>query len=309
MSQLPLQTLPSFRTVAQLQNLRAAAEQLHLTPSAVSQQIRQLEERVGVPLFDRVGRGIALNAAGRALLADVEPALDRLAAGLRAARAAGLGEAETLRLSLLPSFAQRWLLPRMARWRQRHPEWPLELHSTQQVVDLVRGGYDAALRTGNGAWPGLRAERLLHSPLIAVAAPARAARLRAAGAPALAAEPLLGPADDWRRFLALAGAELRAQPVADFNDAGLMLDAVEQDLGIALVRALLAADALQAGRLVRLTEASLDRGSGYAYWLAYPEARAGWPPLQAFRDWLLEEADAARRALEAMGVPAGPDAG
>ncbi len=242
MDRLPLHALPSFRKVARLQNLRAAAEALHLTPSAVSQQVR-------------------------------------------------------------------WLLPRMGRWRQHHPEWPLELHSTQQVVDLQREGYDAALRTGSGRWPGLRAERLLHSPLIAVAAPARAARLRAAGLDALAAEPLLGSTEDWRRFLAEGDAELRAKPVADFNDAGLMLDAVEQDLGIALVRALLAADALQAGRLARLSPLSLDEGSGsgYAYWLAFPEARAGWPPLQAFRDWLMDEADAARRTLATMGVPAGRD--
>src|SRR5690606_21939093 len=113
MSRLPLQTLPAFRAVARLQNLRAAAETLHLTHSAVSQQIKLLEEQLGFPLFDRRGRRVVLNAAGAALQRAVEPALDRLDEGVRAAAATSAGAAVQLRITLLPSFAQRWLLPRM----------------------------------------------------------------------------------------------------------------------------------------------------------------------------------------------------
>jgi LysR family glycine cleavage system transcriptional activator len=300
MARLPLNTLPAFRVAARLQNLRAAAEELHLTHSAVSQQIKLLEEQIGLPLFERRGRSIVLNAAGAALQRAVEPALDRLADGLRAAQQAAAGAAQQVRLTVLPSFAQRWLLPRMGRWRERHPEITIELHASQQVVDLQREGFHAALRVGAGHWRGLQAERLMDSPIVAVASPARAARLRPGDLAAIAAEPLLGPAEMWERWLALGGQRLNAKPVAEFNDAGLMLQAVEQDIGIALARDLLAADALQAGRLVQLSPLALADTDFATYWLVHPPELAGWPPLVALRDWLFEEMAQSRLALAAL---------
>jgi LysR family glycine cleavage system transcriptional activator len=304
---LPLHTLPTFRVAARRQNLRATAEQLHLTHSAVSQQIAQLEQQLGVPLFDRRGRGVVLNAAGQALLAAIEPALDAIALGAQAARRAGRVQQQTLRLTVLPSFAQRWLLPRMGRWRERHPELHLELHTSHRVVDLVQDGFHAALRVGAGPWNGLVAERLIESPLIAVAAPARASRLasladRGTLAAALAAEPLLGDTDWWQRFLALGGPVHVGQTVADFNDAGLMLQACEADLGIALVRELLAADALRTGVLVRVAPWSLvtePERSRSSYWLVHPPELADWPPLVALRQWLHDEMALSRAALAA----------
>ena len=112
-SRLPLHVLPTFCAVARLANMRAAAEELHLTHSAVSQQIQLLEEQLGFAVFDRRGRRIALNAAGAALLQSVAPALDQLDDGMRAAAAAATGAAHRIRVTLLPSFAQRWLLPRI----------------------------------------------------------------------------------------------------------------------------------------------------------------------------------------------------
>jgi len=300
MARLPLNTLPSFRAVARLQNLRAAAEELHLTHSAVSQQIKLLEEQMGLQLFERRGRSVVLNAAGAALQRAVEPALDRLADGLRAAQAAAAGASHQLRLTVLPSFAQRWLLPRMGRWRERHPEITIELHASQQVVDLQREGFHAALRVGAGHWRGLQSVRLMDSPIVAVASPARAARLPAGDMAAIAAEPLLGPADMWERWLGLGGQRLAAKPVAEFNDAGLMLQAVEQDIGIALARGLLAADALQAGRLVQLSPLSLADADFATYWLVHPPELAAWPPLLALRDWLFEELASSRQALNAL---------
>ena len=300
MARLPLNTLPAFRAVARLQNLRAAAEELHLTHSAVSQQIKLLEEQIGLPLFDRRGRSIALNAAGAALQRAVEPALDRLAEGLRAAQAADAGTAHQIRLTVLPSFAQRWLLPRMGRWRERHPEITLEIHASQQLVDLQREGFHAALRVGSGQWRGLHAERLMDSPIVAVASPARAARLAAGDLAAIAAEPLLGPAEMWERWLALGGQRLVAKPVAEFNDAGLMLQAVEQDIGIALARGLLAADALQAGRLVQLSPLALADPAFATYWLVHVPEVTDWQPLVALRDWLFDEVALSRAALAAL---------
>jgi LysR family glycine cleavage system transcriptional activator len=206
MARLPLHTLPAFRTLARLQNLRAAAEQLHLTHSAVSQQLRLLEEQIGFRLFDRNGRRIVLNAAGSAFLRAVEPALAQLDEGLRIASAAASGsDDETLRVTSLPSFAQRWLLPRMGAWRDRHPQIALELHASQQVVDLERDGYHAALRTGSGPWRGLVAEQLLDSPWIVVGSPLAARRLLGAPAESLAHEPLLGDGPMWQRWFALVG--------------------------------------------------------------------------------------------------------
>src|SRR6188472_2134448 len=126
-SRLPLNTLTALRAVAELQNLRAAAEALHLTHSAVSQQIRGMEEQLGFELFERRGRRIVLNAAGEALLRSVEPALAMLDDGVQAASAASAGSAQRLRVTVLPSFAQRWLLPRIGRWRERHPTLALEI--------------------------------------------------------------------------------------------------------------------------------------------------------------------------------------
>lgn len=296
MARLPLSTLPTFRVAARLQNLRAAAQQLHLTHSAVSQQIKQLEEQSGLRLFDRRGRGVVLNAAGQALLRSVDAALDGLAQGLLAAQAAA-GEAQLLRLTVLPSFAQRWLLPRIGRWRERHPDITLEVNATPQLVDLLRDGYHAALRVGSGAWKGLLSEPLVDSPLIALAAPARAARLPMGDHAALAAEPLLGGNEQWSRFLALGGSQLQGSTVADFNDSGLMLQATEADLGIALAREVLAADALQAGRLVRVSPLEMDDPEFATYWFVYPPDLAAWPPLVALRQWLAEEMALSRRAL------------
>ena len=130
MARLPLNTLSAFRAVAEVQNLRAAADTLHLTHSAVSQQIRGLEEHLGFALFDRRGRRVVLNAAGEALLRSVQGALALLDDGVQAAAAAASGSAQRLRVTVLPSFAQRWLLPRIVRWRERYPELALEIDAS-----------------------------------------------------------------------------------------------------------------------------------------------------------------------------------
>lgn len=300
---LPLQTLPAFRTVARLGNLRAAADELHLTHSAVSQQIRLLEEQLGFALFERRGRRIVLNAAGAALRQSVEQALDQLDDGVRTAAAASGGAELLVRLTLLPSFAQRWLLPRMPKWRERHPHIVLELHTSQQVVDLQREGFHAALRQGNGRWRGLEAERLLDSRLIVVGSPAAARRLLGRDPATFCDEPLLGHAATWEEWFRRIGRNVRVNPVAAFNDAGLMLQAAEQDLGLALSREVLAADALQAGTLFRLSSVTLDEPDAYAYWLVYPPALRDWPPLVALGRWIKDEVERSKAMLTAMNGP------
>ncbi|HEV7913262.1 MAG TPA: LysR substrate-binding domain-containing protein [Albitalea sp.] len=299
MARLPLSTLPAFRAVAQLQNLRAAAETLHISHSAVSQQIRGLEAQLGFELFERRGRRVVLNPAGEALLRSVEPALAQLDDGVQAAAAAASGSAQRLRVTTLPSFAQRWLLPRVGRWRERHPELALEIDASQQLIDLQHDGFHAAIRVGRGPWAGLESERLFDTPMpmILVGSPAAARRLLGAQAEALAREPLLGDAELWDRWFRDAGLRLHVTPVATFNDAGLMLQAAEQNLGLALARELLAADALCDGRLVRLSDRTIVAELATTYHLVYPPLLREWPPLARFRAWLHDELERSRETL------------
>jgi LysR family glycine cleavage system transcriptional activator len=302
MVRIPLNFLPTFVAVAQLQTLRAAADSLHLTHSAVSQQVAELESRIGFPLFDRRGRRVHLNAAGQALLRHVAPALAQVDDGVQAAAAAAQGAAQGLRVTMLPSFAQRWFLPRLGLWRERHPDIPIEIEASANIVDLQRDGFHAAIRTGRGPWPGLVVERLYESPtpFIAVASPQVARRLREGKPSDLAREPLLGDADVWEEWFAGAGVRTRAVPVASFNDVGLMLQATEQGLGLAVVRELLAADALREGRLARLFDVSVVLEGVQPYSLAYPPALKDWAPLLALRAWVREEFDASLAMLKTI---------
>lgn len=301
MPRLPLNTLTAFRSVAELQNLRAAADVLHLTHSAVSQQIRGLEEQLGFALFERRGRRVVINAAGEALLRSVQAALIQLDDGVQAAAAAASGSAQRLRVTALPSFAQRWLLPRMGRWREKHPDLALEIDASNQLVDLQREGFHAGLRQGHGPWAGLLAERLFNAPmpLIVVGSPSAARRLLGAQPEALAREPLLGDADVWQRWFAAAGLRKQVTTAADFNDSGLMMQAAEQNLGLAIGRELLAADALRDGRLVRLSPLSIIYEHAEPYHIVYPPSLRDWPPLAAFRKWLHDELELSRKALRA----------
>jgi LysR family glycine cleavage system transcriptional activator len=299
-SRLPLHALPAFRAVAELQNLRAAAEVLHLTHSAVSQQIRGLEEQLGFKLFERRGRRVVLNPAGEALLRSTQSALAQLDDGVQAAAAAATGSTQRLRVTVVPSFAQRWLLPRMGRWRERNPNLALEIDASLRLVDLQREGFHAALRYGPGPWAGLESERLFDMPMrmVVVASPSSARRLSGASPIALARESLLGDSELWERWFAAAGLSINVTPVAVFNDAGLMLQAVEQDLGLAVSRELLAADALRDGKLVRLTSLSITYEPAHAYHLVYPPSVRDWPPLAALRQWLRGELELSRKTLD-----------
>ena len=307
MARIQLNFLPTFVAVAQLENLRAAAEALHLTHSAVSQQIGEIENRLGFPLFDRRGRRIHLNAAGQALLRQAAPALALVEDGVQAAAAAA-GATQGLRITMLPSFAQRWFLPRLGLWRARHPDIPIDIEASFNIVDLQRDGFHAAIRTGGAPWPGLEHERLYDTPtpMIAVASPAVAQRINAGVLADMAREPLLGDNEVWDSWFAAAGMRTRVTTVASFNDVGLMLQASEQGLGLAVVRELLAADALRDGRLAQLFDVSVVLDRVQPYYLVYPPALKNWPPLIALRDWVRHEFDCSLKMLHGAGKPEGP---
>jgi LysR family glycine cleavage system transcriptional activator len=189
----------------------------------------------------------------------------------------------------------------MASWREQHPDIAIEVNASQQLIDLPREGFHAALRQGSGQWRGLDAERLLDSPLVVVGSPNAARRLLGCEPQAFADEPLLGNAPVWEEWFALAGVRCRVNPVASFNDAGMMLQAAEQDLGLALGRELWVADALRDGRLIRLSPIALAKDPAvYALWFAYPSNLRDWPPLCALRAWLHAELMRSERELRAV---------
>jgi LysR family glycine cleavage system transcriptional activator len=299
MSRIPLGYLPTFIAAARLQNFRLAAESLGLTHSAVSQQIAGLEARLGFHVFDRVGRGILLNAAGKALLDGVAPALDTIRESVHAAGIAARTEGRTLRITMIPSFAQRWFMPRLGNWTARHPDIRLDIETSNGIVDLLREGFHAGIRTGNGPWPGLVAESLHDRParLIATGSPEAARRLDGQAPAAVAAEALLGDPDLWAGWFAAAGVDTRVTTVARFNDLSLMLQAAEQGLGLALTDDVLAADALRAGRLVRLFDVAFESNAASSHRLVYPAVLQDWPAIQALRAWLRAEFEASFLAL------------
>ena len=164
---------------------------------------------------------------------------------------------------------------------------------------LQREGFHAGLRVGRGPWAGLESESLFDSPipLVVVGSPAAARRLLGAQPEMLAREPLLDEPELWERWFAAAGLRTKVTTVAVFNDAGLLLQAAEQSLGLALCRELLAADALQDGRLVKLSPVSIHYEHAHPYHLVYPPGLREWPPLVALRRWLRDELDLSQRSL------------
>lgn len=284
-----LRYLPAFKAAAELGNLRAAASVLHVTPSAISQQISRLEEQLGFVVFEREGRKVVLNDAGTLLLRRVQAALKEIDEGVQEAAITANARADVVvRISVVPSFAQRWLLPRIGRWRAAHPGIGLEIDATRDTVDLARAGFHAGIRTGAGAWPGLVAERLadLDVPLVPVGCRNAAQRLAGRGPDALAGEALLGDPLLWQRWFERAGVAATVKSAATFAETGLMLQAAEQDIGLVLARGLYTVDALQDGRLARLSDVDVALDDAQRFYFVHPPGLADWPPLVRLRDWL-----------------------
>jgi len=280
---IPLHILPTFVIAARLENLRATAQQVHLTHGAVSQQIQQLEQAIGCPLFERRGRGLRLNAAGRELLTVAEPALLALQRGI--GRVRRIAASHSLRISVLPSFAHYWLLPRLPAFRDACADIALDIDASLAVQDLAQGGFDAAIRIGSGRWPGLYAERIASGEVVPVASPALAQREQKAFDSAALDVPLLEhDATPWRVWFQAHQQVDYGRQLALFNDAGLLIRAAEQSFGIALVKRLLAHDAVGDGRLVEMAAARrLGDGDFYLVW---PQAAGLTPAVEQLLAWL-----------------------
>ena len=290
-SLLPLNGLRAFEAAARHLSFTRAAEELNVTQAAVGHQVRGLEDRLGVPLFRRLNRALLLTEAGQRLFPQVREGFDRLTAavdGLRDQEAAG-----PIIVSVLPSFAAKWLVPRLGHFQERNPDIDLRITASDAITDLGRDGIDVAIRFGDGAWPGVHVDPIADEAVTPVCSPALAASIRA---PAdLAGVPLLhermDPLEnfprwpDWLRAAGVQGVDVTRG--LDFSHTHILLQAAIDGAGVALGQMTLAADDVAAGWLVTPFELSLP--AGYAYYMVTLPSAAQRPKIQAFRQWLLSE--------------------
>jgi LysR family glycine cleavage system transcriptional activator len=287
---LPLNALRVFEAVAAHLSFADAADALHVTPAAVSMQIRTLEAYVRVPLFRRSARAIALSAEGALLLPGVRRGLNELQEAMQQLRQDRSGG--TLNISTLASFLQKWLLPRLPQFHDRHPHIDLSIHTSRTPVDFAQGDFHAALRMSSAPTRGLYNEKLLDEWFLPVCSPELLARHGPLRTPAdLKRYPLLRSSDEswslWRHPGAEADWRERG---AAFDDSLTVLAAAEQGQGLALTRWTLVAQDLAAGRIVRASEEVVP--CPRAYYFVCPESYLALPKVQELLEWLRESASA-----------------
>ena len=292
----PLNALRAFEAAARHMSFTRAADELAVTPAAVSQQVRLLEDFLGQPLFRRRNRSLLLTDAAQSCLPYIREGFERFAEGIDRLRSAETGG--VLAVSVAPSFASKWLVPRVDGFRQLHPEIDVWVSAAMELVDFARDSVDVAIRYGTGRYPGLRVERLLAECVFPVCSP-----LLSAGA-----HPLTTPDDlrhhtllhddsslddascpNWAMWLKAAGVGgMDGTRGLHFNQSSLAIEAAVSGRGVVLAKSALAADDLAAGRLVKPFEMSVP--VDFAYYLVAPESKASLPKVAAFRDWIMAAA-------------------
>jgi LysR family glycine cleavage system transcriptional activator len=283
-----LNALRVFEAVATRLNFSDAAEALHVTPAAVSQQIKALEDYLQTPLLLRNGRGVQLTLEGTRLLPGLRRGLDELETALQQIRQER--QSGTVNVTTLSSFLQKWLTPRLADLHARHPDIDFRIHASSEMVDFARTDFHAAIRLGAGTYPGLRSEKILDEYLVAVASPAVLAKYGAIpDAGDLARLPLLhGTEIDWNSWCEGDVDCLTRLRGAFLDDSAALLGATVEGLGYGILRWTLAAGELQAGRLVLASKQVLPYR--FAYYFVCPEPYMTLPKVTALRDWLVGQA-------------------
>ncbi len=284
----PLTGLKAFEAAARLMSFKDAADELAVTPTAVSHQIRQLEADIGEKLFVRGGRSVDLTSAGRLLYPDVHEAFALLH------RAAGRLQPEPgcrLTVSTVASFAVKWLIPRLGKFQDLHPDMDVRITTDMKLVDFERDDVDLAIRYGTGQWPGLRVDRLMSEDWRPVASPELAARIPLETPADLANHTLLHHSnypDDWQRWLRMAGyPELAAARHLTFDDSAAGVQAAINGLGVALGRRAYSDADIAAGTLIEPFDIHFPQET--AFYIVAPETRADEKAIAAFRDWILAE--------------------
>jgi LysR family glycine cleavage system transcriptional activator len=287
----PLNALRAFEAAARHLSVKQAANELCVTPGAVSQMLKLLEQHLGVALFRRVNRGIFLTDAGQGYLPPIRNAFRQIAEATSRVAAADTG---ILTVSTSAFFADAWLVPRLNAFQAAHPDIDLQLVTGNALTDFARDGVDIAIRHGAGRYPGLRSERVLTVEVVPVASPALVARRGMPADPAaLTRWPQVHDAErkGWHLWFRAQGIDgIGAPRGAAFDDPGLLMRAVLAGQGAGLLPDALVAPDIDAGRLVRLAGATWLEC--FAYYLVYPETSLDRPKVAAFRSWILDAATA-----------------
>lgn len=301
-SPVHLNALRAFEASARHQSFSAAAAELNVTPAAVGQLVRTLEEWLGAPLFQRSSSGrirlVATEAAQRAL-PDIRAGFDRLKLGLETLKEGSPSGVLTVAVS--PAFAAKWLLPRIDGFQSAWPDTDVRLDTNLKPVDFVAQGVDIGVRYGLGHWPGLVAEKLMDEEIYPVCSPELLrGREGFSGPDTLSGETLIHDLSmdghsgfpTWKIWFNAAGmSDISTARGMKINNSAAVLQAAAEGHGIALARSVMARDDLAAGRLVRLFP-EIQVASSLAYYVIYRPECASMPKLVAFRDWLLREAAA-----------------
>lgn len=286
----PLNTLRFFEAAGRTLSFKRAAEELHVTPSAVSHGIQALEDWLGTALFVRGSRSLGLTAAGEAYLPYVRDALTLLARGTE--QVPSQTPRGTLSLSAAPTFAQRWLLPNLPRFQALHPEIVVSLDTMHRQMVFPLDGVDLAIRMGRGPFPDLYAVKLVTEQLFPVCSPVLAAREPDLKTPAgLSRATILHVttiSEDWTAWLEAAGlGDISSSRALRFDTIQLALEAAIQGLGVAIGRRPLVDGDLAAGRLVKLLDPEILGST--SYWLVGAVESMARPEVSAFRDWMVAE--------------------
>jgi LysR family transcriptional regulator of beta-lactamase len=282
LAQIPLNALRAFEAAARHGSFTRAGLELHVTQAAVSHHVKSLEGILGVPLFRRLPRALALTEEGETLLPILTEALRRLADTLD--RFEGGRMREVLTLGVVGTFATGWLISRLPEFGAAHPFVDLRIMTNNNRVDLAGEGLDYAIRFGDGAWHGTEATRLFYAPLSPLCAPEVAQRL---SQPAdLVRETLLRSyrANEWTRWFAAVGLPPRVIRGFVFDSSLAMAEAAVQGAGVALLPLCMFDRDVQQERLIQPFPIDVTIG---AYWLTRLKSRAETRAMRAFRDWLL----------------------
>jgi len=306
----PLNALRAFEAAARHLNFSRAADELSVTPGAVSQQIQNLEDYVGAALFKRTPKGLLLTDAAQTALPALREAFDRLAEAASLLTAAVDGR--RLTLTAPPSFAAKWLVPRLGAFEQAHPQVDVWLSAGIELVDLTAGEVDVAIRYGAGRYPGLEVRRLMNETVIPVISP-ELLKEQALGSPEDLKNHVLlhdGSPDlddscpDWSMWLAARGVRgVEGMRGPRFNQSSLVIEAAANGRGVALAKLTLAQADLDAGRLVAPLQ--IATAVDFAYYLVHPKAKGRLPQVKAFISWIEAEAAAHEAALRAIDNGAG----
>jgi len=282
---LPLNALRAFEASARHLSFTRAAAELCVTQAAISHQVKALEARLGATLFKRLARGLVLTDEGQALLPVLTDSFDRMARALQRFQEGAVRE--ILTVGVVGTFAVRWLLPRLPAFREAYPLVELRLMTHNNKVDLAAEGLDLAIRFGDGAWHGVRAEEILTAPLAPLCTPHFAARLESPRD--LASLPLLRSyrRDEWPAWFAAVGVEPPRPSGPVFDSLSLMVHAATQGAGVAIAPPVMFGRELHARQLVQPFPTSVDVGG---YWLTSLRSKPLTPAMEAFRSWCLEPA-------------------